>query len=252
MYVVSACLRGVCFDNKFTSQVYGVHLDTPIAQMGIPEPQHPQQASWPTTYLFITLPVLLFLSYVVYLHFLSPTSSIPGPFFASISRLWLLKHSWDGDMHRTMITLHAKHGKLVRTGPDEVSVSDLTAIKKIYGAGTKFRKSDWYSVWQGHRKFDLFAERDERIHGTQRRLVSGIYAMNSLVQYQGQVDDAIVVMVEQMQKKGGEIVDLGVWLQLFAFGKYSIVNVQVRVFEFFTLLRHMCLGRPPQQFSVPH
>jgi hypothetical protein len=49
-------------------------------------------------------------------------------------------------MHRTMITLHAKHGKLVRTGPGKVSVSDLTAIKKIYSAGTNFRKSDWYSV----------------------------------------------------------------------------------------------------------
>jgi cytochrome P450 len=106
----------------------------------------------------------------------------------------------------------------VRTGPDEVSVSDLTAIKKIYGAGTKFRKSDWYSVWQGHRKFDLFLERDEKIHGAQRRLVSGIYAMNSLVQYQGKVDEAIEAMVEQMRERGGETVDLGVWLQLFAFG----------------------------------
>jgi hypothetical protein len=189
-------------------------------KMGILERQQRQEASWPITYVLISLltPVLLFLSYVIYLRFLSPLSSIPGPFTASISRLWLLKHSWDGDMHRTMITLHAKHGKLVRTAPDEISVSDLTAIKKIYGAGTKFRKSDWYSVWQGHRKFDLFPERDEKIHGAQRRLVSGIYAMNSLAQYQGQVDEAIEVMVQQMKKKGGETVDLGVWLQLFAFG----------------------------------
>lgn len=36
-------------------------------------------------------------------------------------------------MHRTMISLHKKHGKLVRTGPNEVSISDLTAIRKIYG-----------------------------------------------------------------------------------------------------------------------
>ena len=58
---------------------------------------------------------------------------IPGPFSARLSRLWMVKHSWQGDMHRTMIALHQKHGKLVRTGPNEVSVSDLTAIKKIYG-----------------------------------------------------------------------------------------------------------------------
>lgn len=190
--------------------------------MGILEQQWPHQASWLTSYVLISLftPVLLFVSYVIYLRFFSPLSSIPGPFFASVSRLWLLKHSWDGDMHRTMITLHAKHGNLVRTAPDEVSISDLNAIKKIYGAGTKFRKSDWYSVWQGRRKFDLFPERDERIHASQRRLVSGIYAMNSLAQYQGKVDEAIEVMVQQMRQKGGETVDLGVWLQLFAFGAW--------------------------------
>ena len=35
-----------------------------------------------------------------------------------------------------MIALHQRHGKLVRTGPNEVSVSDLAAIKKIYGASS--------------------------------------------------------------------------------------------------------------------
>lgn len=192
--------------------------------MGFLRSQQAEQSQPLTTFVLISFctPVLLFLSYVVYLRFLSPLSSIPGPFSASLSRLWLLKHSWDGDMHRTMIALHAKYGKLVRTAPDEVSVSDLNAIKKIYGAGTKFRKSDWYSVWQGHRKFDLFPERDEKIHGAQRRLVSAIYAMNSLARYQGKVDEAIEVMVEQMRKRGGETVDLGVWLQLFAFGAWDV------------------------------
>jgi len=60
--------------------------------------------------------------------------NIPGPFPAAISRLWLIIHSRRGDTHREMIRLHRKHGKLVRTGPNEVSVADLAAIKTIYGA----------------------------------------------------------------------------------------------------------------------
>lgn len=91
--------------------------------------------------------IVSILSYVVYQHFLHPLASIPGPFWASLSRLWMTKHAWDGDMNVTMIALHDKHGRLVRTGPWEVSVSDPGAIKTIYGAGTRFRKSDWYSVW---------------------------------------------------------------------------------------------------------
>ncbi|KAF2764917.1 cytochrome P450 family protein [Teratosphaeria nubilosa] len=116
-----------------------------------------------------------------------------------------------------MIALHEKHGPLVRTGPNEVSVSDLTAIKQIYGARTRFLKSDWYSVWQGHRKFDLFAERDEKIHGEQRRLVSRAYSMDSMRDLEPYVDDAIHVFLTRMQEMQNQIIDMDKWVQLFAF-----------------------------------
>ncbi|KAK4980787.1 hypothetical protein LTR66_010359 [Elasticomyces elasticus] len=120
-------------------------------------------------------------------------------------------------MNTTMIALHQKHGPLVRTGPNEVSVADPNAIKSIYGAGTKFRKSDWYSVWQGHRKFDIFAERNEKVHGTQRRLISRPYAMESLKELEPYVDDAVDRFMGHMKDREGETVDMGKWVQLFAF-----------------------------------
>jgi len=170
---------------------------------------------------YIALPLLIIAApivYIVYQRFYHPLAAIPGPFWASISRFWITKHSWDGDMNTTMIDLHRKHGSLVRTGPNEVSVSDLAAIKTIYGAGTKFRKSDWYSVWQGHRKFDLFAERNERIHGEQRRLVSRAYAMDSLKDLEQYVDNAVNVFLDNMNQRQGQVIDMGNWVQLFAFG----------------------------------
>ena len=88
--------------------------------------------------------VVIIASYIVYQLFFHPLASVPGPFWAKLSRLWITKRSWDGDMNTTLIALHSKHGPLVRTGPNEVSVSDLAAIKKIYAPGTKFRKSDWF------------------------------------------------------------------------------------------------------------
>lgn len=118
---------------------------------------------WPfkgnsTAFIPVSLCVLLCVLSVQYFRaYGGPLGQIPGPLDARFSRLWMMKHSWNGDMHRTMIKLHKKHGSLVRTGPNEVSVVDLSAIKKIYSAGTKFSKSNWYSVFQGHRKFDLFA-----------------------------------------------------------------------------------------------
>jgi len=70
--------------------------------------------------LVYILPVVALVAYVVYQRFFSPLAKVPGPFWASLTRLWMMKHSWDGDMHRVMIDLHEKDGKLVRTGPNEV------------------------------------------------------------------------------------------------------------------------------------
>ena len=122
-------------------------------------------------------------------------------------------------MNFTMIKLHEEHGSLVRTGPKEVSVSDFSAIKAIYGPGTKFRKSNWYSVWQGHRKFDLFAERNERLHGEQRRLVSRAYSMEALKDLEQYVDNAVNVFLDSMSERQNKIIDMGNWVQLFAFGE---------------------------------
>ncbi|PNS18416.1 Isotrichodermin C-15 hydroxylase [Sphaceloma murrayae] len=161
--------------------------------------------------------VLFVVAYIIHYRFLHPLANVPGPFWASLTRLWHLKKSKDGDLHRIMIQLHQQHGYLVRIGPNEVSVSDPTAIKTIYGAGTRFYKSNWYSVWQGHRKFDLFGERDEKKHGQQRKLVSRAYAMETLKDLEPYVDHTTQILYHNLRQRQGQIVDLGRWVQLFAF-----------------------------------
>jgi cytochrome P450 len=170
----------------------------------------------------ILLPSIVALSAAIigYALLLDPLRSIPGPFLARFSRLWMVYHARRGDMHTTMIALHKKYGKLVRTAPGEVSISDPAALKTIYGAGSKFRKSDWYSVWQGHRTFDLFGERSEKIHGKQRRLVSNIYSLDQLKKMEPYVDNTLTLFLERLgevSRKGA--VDMGKWAQMFAFGK---------------------------------
>ena len=110
--------------------------------MSSPSALLPWQNLSPLTHLSIAV-LSLFLLFLQCRTLRHPLRSIPGPLIARFSRLWMVWHAWKGDMNRTMIALHDKHGKLVRTGPNEISVSDLSAIKKIYGPGTKFVKSDW-------------------------------------------------------------------------------------------------------------
>ena len=40
--------------------------------------------------------ILLVVLYVVYQRFFHPLASIAGPSWASLTRLWMAKHSWDG------------------------------------------------------------------------------------------------------------------------------------------------------------
>lgn len=44
----------------------------------------------------------------------------------------------------TDMNLHEGHGLLVRTGPNEVSISGPTVVKLIYRAGSRFNKAKWY------------------------------------------------------------------------------------------------------------
>ena len=73
------------------------------------------------------------LSYIVYQRWISPLAGIPGPWTASLSKYWIVKHTIEGRLHRDLVDLHTRHGSIVRIAPNEVSVSDLDAIRKIYG-----------------------------------------------------------------------------------------------------------------------
>ena len=77
--------------------------------------------------------VLRVILYAIHLLYGGHIGKIPGPFWAKSSRAWLIWYSRKGNMHRKMIELHKRHGKVVWIGPNEMSVSDCNAVKTIYG-----------------------------------------------------------------------------------------------------------------------
>lgn len=63
--------------------------------------------------------------------YFSPLSDIPGPFFASITRLWQVVTLVQGDSVNTFYNLHQAYGPFVRVAPNEVSVSHPDAPKQL-------------------------------------------------------------------------------------------------------------------------
>ncbi|KAJ5711130.1 cytochrome P450 [Penicillium malachiteum] len=151
----------------------------------------------------ISLVVAFTTGYVIYQIFLSP--------------VYL---SMRGNVHRDLVELHGKYGSVVRMGPNTVSVADPEAFREIYKAGGRFKKSATYDVIKGKRTFDLAGERNEKVHGEQRRLVARAYSMDSTVYLEPKVDEILLQTLDQLARISG-FTDLGTWVQLFAFGAIS-------------------------------
>lgn len=65
---------------------------------------------------------------------------IPGPFLTSFTNLPRLYWVWSNRAHEKHIELHKRYGKIVRLGPNMVSVADAKEIPQIYDFSGKFTK----------------------------------------------------------------------------------------------------------------
>ncbi|KAG4425991.1 hypothetical protein IFR04_000935 [Cadophora malorum] len=159
------------------------------------------------------------LGWILYCSYFHPLRSIPGPFLASFSRVWIVSMTARGDMEKTERALHKKHGYLVRIAPNEVSCSDPEAIRIIYSTKKVFNKSDWYNPWTppnmayaGH-----FPTRDEKEHAERRRIVNNVYSMSSILESEGVIDSCTDEWCETVSKlaKQKSIVDLRFLINMY-------------------------------------
>ncbi|KAJ5385634.1 hypothetical protein N7517_003545 [Penicillium concentricum] len=162
------------------------------------------------------------LYFVVHALLLSPLRRIPGPFWARFTRLWKLLQIYQGSFEKTNIALHKKYGPIVRIAPNEYSIDDPDAVKEIYGQGSQFTKSPWYIASANpdpNIVKDLFSERDSKTHASNRRKVASLYSMSNLVQMEPFVNDCTKLLVGKFAKfaEQGRSVDMGHWLQCYAF-----------------------------------
>ena len=91
---------------------------------------------------------LVLLSYLVFkfvsIFWLSPLKHVPGPYLAAWTAWWISYHDLAGDRTSILHNLHERYGSVVRIGPNEVSISDASAVKELYGQGSSYIKAHWY------------------------------------------------------------------------------------------------------------
>lgn len=159
---------------------------------------------------------------LVYELFLSPLRDIPGPLLARFSRLYYFAGVYRGSWEKQEIKLHRKYeGPIVRVAPGWYSISDPTALKTIYGPGSKFTKSAWYEGWKhpDPSQYSLFTHRSNEQHAKDRRKYQAMYSMSALVSYEKYVDECASIFGERLTgfAQSGARVDFPHWLQCYAF-----------------------------------
>lgn len=169
--------------------------------------------------LYASLTIALYaLSWTVYTTTLHPLASIPGPWLAKVSRLWIVVNTLRGDMDQTQRYLHSRYGRLVRIAPNEIACAEPDAIKNIYRLRDPLKKTDFYPVW-GNKTFskypDNFSVTDERLHSDRRRIVNNVYAMSSVLQSEQFIDRCSLLLMDKLGSLAdkNEAIDLGEWLQ---------------------------------------
>jgi hypothetical protein len=65
---------------------------------------------------------------------------LPGPRLATFSRLWNVFNIARGNAPQNFQKLHQRYGKIVRIGPNHVSIADPAMIPVIYGINSPHLK----------------------------------------------------------------------------------------------------------------
>jgi len=67
-------------------------------------------------------------------------------------------------------------GPVIRVGPNKVLITDVQAIRRIWGVRSLYTRSDWYDALRVDPMRDnLLSQRDDKIHGvTRTKMMAGV------------------------------------------------------------------------------
>lgn len=173
--------------------------------------------------ILIIVPLYLLTTILFNLYF-HPLRKIPGPKIFAGSRLPYVYSALSGHLATDFRALHERYGPVVRTAPNEISFTEPTAWKTIYGQRlsgyARFKKNyDTFHQNQSDLAHSLFISGDAD-HLRMRKVLAHAFSERSLREQepiiQGHIDTLITNLHHQVSL-GSQIVDLVDWFNYVAF-----------------------------------
>lgn len=167
--------------------------------------------------------LVLLLTIVIRRRYFSTLSSVPGPFLASISRLWHIVRIIKGRVSQDTLELHEQYGPFVRIAPDEVSVSHPDAPKQLLL--NTLHKGYWYDVaavpdWRFQTPLSTTNPKEKTARS--KAFASG-YTLSNMLQTEEHIDRTIEKLLGWMDKHAAEQKPMALDL-FFSYTAFDIIG----------------------------
>ena len=108
-------------------------------------------------------------------------ANYPGPILGRITDWYSVYHAWQGERHLDFYRLHQTYGKIVRYGPNSISINSNTALQDIYGFKSNVRKADFYLAFPAAKgAFSTHSAIDKAMHARKRRVLAQAFSDSAM------------------------------------------------------------------------
>ncbi|KAH7395175.1 cytochrome P450 [Phaeosphaeria sp. MPI-PUGE-AT-0046c] len=176
-------------------------------------------------FIFLAYLPLSFLYQVVYYRFFHPLRHFPGPFWASVTRLWVAYHNIQRDECEVELALHKQHGSVLRITPTMLLVSDATKLPEVYNR--QANKSDHYVTGSFGEQESLFNMKEHKVHAHYRKIAAGPYAFSNVKKMEPLIDHRISDWLAKLELRFGDTgreFDFAPWAVYMAYDIISEVG----------------------------
>jgi tryprostatin B 6-hydroxylase len=157
----------------------------------------------------------LFSSCLYYRMCLSPLRKFPGPSLASVSSLWWPTQLSMKGSYKWLEHQHKKHGKFVRVGANDLSITDPDIMELAFGVKSRVGKGPWYD---GDAPLcSMHTTRDKGLHDRRRRVWAPAFSEKALREYETEVQRLIAKLVQKIGEHKGSAANVTKWFALFSF-----------------------------------
>jgi hypothetical protein len=155
----------------------------------------------------------LFVPLLVYRWYTDPLRSVPGPFLAKWTGLWIMILDLSGNRGITIHALHKKYGPVVRVSPTQLCFASPEAMKDIYSANSKFPKAPVYDSLGFQ---STFTTRDQQTYRGMKKRIIPSFSPSATSALEPVLHRQIGNLVKCFDKRVDEPLDVLPWFRMLA------------------------------------